>query len=179
MAKREQFRFATLFSRTTAILDDDALILLEHHYNKDRIRRITFDRVDYVLYWKGPATARLLGLLFLTLLLLIIGLVTLGNLHGNNRAAEGVAVFLLLLAVFTAVLFFIALERGRRHILVSRARSKIHLSGIMPTRKFQRLLADIASRTRDIQAKLTASTTAATANATELPQPEPPTSATS
>ena len=58
MAKREQFRFFTLFQRTTAIVDDDALILLDHQYTKDRIRRIPFDQVDYILHWVGPATAR-------------------------------------------------------------------------------------------------------------------------
>ncbi|MGC8625122.1 MAG: hypothetical protein ACP5VQ_07630 [Phycisphaerae bacterium] len=178
MAKREQFRFFTLFRRITAVMDDDALVLLEHQYTKDRIRRIPFDQVDYILHWVGPATARLLGLMSLTLLLLIAGLATLSNMRHDNSFSEGFAAVVLLLAAFTAVLFFIALERGRRHVVVSRAGSKVHLSGIMRAEKFQRLLADMTTRTHEVQAKLTL-TAAAAANPTELPPPENPISAVS
>ncbi len=174
MAKREQFRFFTLFRRITAVMDDDALVLLEHQYTKDRIRRVPFDQVEYMLHWKGPATARLLGLLSLTLLLLIIGMTTLGNMTRRNGFSEGFAIIVLLLAVLTAVLFFITLERGRRHVLVSRAGSKVHLSGIMRAEKFQRLLTDMTTRTREVQAAL-AMTAGATANPTQLPPPENPT----
>ena len=173
MAKREQFRFFTLFQRTTAVMDDDALVLLDHQYTKDRIRRIPFDQVDYILHWVGPATARLLGLISLTLLLVIAGLTTLSNMRHGNSFSEGVVVVVLLLAAFTAVLFFIALERGRRHIVVSRAGSKVHLSGIMRAEKFQRLLADMTTRTHEVQAKL-AVAAMATAKPTELPLPETP-----
>lgn len=178
MAKREQFRFFTLFQRTTAVMDDDALVLLDHQYTKDRIRRIPFDQVDYMLHWKGPATARLLGLLSLTLLLLIIGMTTLGNMTRHNGFSEGFAIIVLLLAVLTAVLFFITLERGRRHVLVSRAGSKVHLSGIMRAEKFQRLLTDMTTHTREVQAVL-AMNVSATANPTELLPPETPTPAVS
>lgn len=175
MAKREQFRFYTLFQRTTAIVGDDAMILLDHQYTKDRIRRIPFDQVDYILHWVGPATARLLGLISLTLLLLIAGLTTLSNMRHGNGFSEGFAVVVLLLAAFTAVLFFITLERGRRHVVVSRAGSKVHLSGIIRAEKFQRLLADMTTRTHEVQAKLAVAATA-TANPTELPLPETPAS---
>ena len=172
MAKREQFRFFTLFQRTTAVLDNDALILLDHHYTKDRIRRIPFDQVDYVLHWKGPATARLLGLLSLTLLLLIIGMATLSNMSRNSSFGGGFATFVLLLAVFPAVLFFITLERGRQHIVVSRAGSKVHLNGIMRADKFQRLLTDMTTRTHEVQATL--ANTPVARVPTELPLPEVP-----
>ena len=172
MAKREQFRFFTLFQRTTAVMDDDALVLLDHQYTKDRIRRIPFDQVDYMLHWKGPATARLLGLLSLTLLLLIIGMATLSNMSRGNSASEGFAVVVLLLAVFTAILFFITLERGRRHIVVSRAGSKVHLNGIMRADKFQRLLTDMTTRTHEVQATL--ANTPVASVPTELPLPEAP-----
>ncbi len=172
MAKREQFRFYTLFQRTTAIVGDDALILLDHQYTKDRIRRIPFDQVDYILHWVGPATARLLGLISLTLLLLIAGLVTLSHTSRNNSISDGFAVVVLLLATFTAVLFFITLSRGRRHIVVSRAGSKVHLSGMMRAPKFQRLLAAMTTRTHEVQTKL--ADTSAASVPTGLPLPEAP-----
>ena len=172
MAKREQFRFFTLFQRTTAVLDHDALILLDHQYTKDRIRRIPFDQMEYVLHWKGPATARLLGLLSLTLLLLIIGMVTLSNTSRTNSFSAGFAIFVLLLAVLTAVMFFMALERGRRHIVISRAGSKVHLNGIMRADKFQRLLTDMTTRTHEVQATLATAPVASVP--TGLPLPEAP-----
>ena len=171
MAQREQFQFFTLFQRTTAVLDDDAMVLLDHQYTKDRIRRIPFDQMDYLLHWKGPATARLLGLLSMTLLILIAGLSILGNMSRNDSFAEGFAIFLLLLAVLPAALFFITLERGRRHILICRAETKVHISGIMRAAKFQRLLDELTTRVHEVQAKLASATAAKTS---ELPQPETP-----
>ncbi len=174
MARPEQFKFFTMSKRTTALIDDDALVLLEHQYTKDRVRRIPFDQISYVLHCQGPATARLFGLFFLTLPLALAGILTLASTGSNNPVARGFAGILLVLAAFTTTLFLITIVRGRYHLQITRAGVTVHLSGIMAEQRFNRLVAEITDRTRTIQAGLASAATAAANANIPLPPDAPP-----
>ncbi|MHB1768674.1 MAG: hypothetical protein ACYCUV_12585 [Phycisphaerae bacterium] len=178
MAKREQFRFFTLFRRITAVMDDDALVLLEHQYNKDRIRRVPFDQVEYMLHWERLAGGRLTLFFLLFLGFGISGIAFLANRSFGDTGYLVFGIILLVFAVGMLALIGATLAMGRHHLLVFRAESKTHLSGIMRAKKFKRLLTDMTARTREVQAAL-ARTAAATANTTAIPLPETPTPAVS
>jgi hypothetical protein len=92
-----------------------------------------------------------------------------------HRAAGGVPslVFgsiLLACAAGMLVLIGITLVRGRQHLLVARAGVKMHLRGSMRPAKFQRLVTQIITRIREVQAGLAAAA-AADAGAADLTPP--------
>ncbi len=173
MARHELFRFSTFLDRRTALIMDRELVVLEHQFfNKDRIRRIPFDQVEYVLYWKRLAGGQLTVFVLLFLGCFIGGTATLAH-----RAAGGVpslvfGTILLVCAVGMLVLIGIALYKGRQHLLIARAGIKVHLRGSMGPAKFQRLVTQIATRTREVQSALVAP--AATEADAEAGGPAPP-----
>ncbi len=170
MAKREQFRFFTLFQRTTAVMDDDALVLLDHQYAKDRIRRIPFDQVECVLHWDRLAASRLTLFFLLFIGCAIGGIACLAHRHSDGVPSLVFGIILLVCAAVMLILIGITLAMGRHHLMICRAGLKMQVSGIMRTAKFQRLLTDITSRTREIQARL-ATAAAVGVGPTELALP--------
>ncbi len=157
MAGQELFRFSTFLDRRTTLIMDHELVVLEHQFfNNDRIRRIPFDQVEYVLYWKRLAGGQLTVFSLLFLGCFIGGIATLAH-----RAAGGVpslvfGTILLVCAVGMLVLIGITLYKGRQHLLIVRAGIKVHLRGSMGPAKFQRLVTQIATQTREVQSALAA-----------------------
>jgi hypothetical protein len=53
----------TLFKRSSLLLMDDCLIMLDHEHTRDRVRRIMFDRVENVVIWRRIPWGRIIFLL--------------------------------------------------------------------------------------------------------------------
>lgn len=173
MAKREQWRFSTVFQRTTALLDDDALVLLDHQLAQDRIRRIPFDQVEYMLHWERLAGGRLTLFFLLFAGCGIGGIVSLADRHSDGPGAVVVGIILMACAAGMLLLIGLTLAMGRHHLVIGRAGVRFQVSGIMRTAKFQRLVAAIRSRTQEVQSALAAAA-AGSADPMELPLPTTP-----
>jgi len=134
--------FAGFVRRSSIVLLDDHLVLLEHSATRDRVRRIPYDRVESVLSWRRLPWARLIliGLLFVASGLMMF---TIGDLVGKGLLAIPLVVTALIVARY--------LYMGVTKIRITRADKHYDFSGILSPRKVARCLSRLDESIRRAQ----------------------------
>lgn len=135
-----------LLHRTSVLVRDNELVLLEHQFTKDRLRRIAYDRVEAVLCWRTMPWVRMM--------LFLIGLGTPGILLVIYEPSVMLIGWLLISMAVLIVLRYLYL--GKSLIRITRAGNDYHLEGIVSPRKLKRCLARLESAIHRFQAEAAA-----------------------
>ena len=177
MAKCNRFKFVNAYRRLTAIVEDDSLVVLERLSGKDRVRRVPFDRLGQVVYWRAMPWIRLIIQVVLFLIFTLISLSCWFNRLTGGAAMLGFVVLFSPLAVLFLFLSTMTVVRKRLHLVMYRAGTRVELKGPMSRRKFGILLDEITRLARQTQSRLISQPAAAIAAEVE-PSAEPPAAAT-
>ena len=123
--------FSQFTKKISAIVDDDNLVILEHDYTRDKVRRIQFDRVESLVTW------RRYPLLHVLLSTLFFGGIGIALLVVQDSVANGIAAFMFSIL---AMLLFYYTTRQRSHIRIVRGGKTFQYAGFNSRRKFERFL---------------------------------------
>ncbi len=156
MATRNKFKFVNGYRRMTAIVEDDSLVVLERLSGKDRVRRVPFDRLGQVVYWRAMPWGRLVVQIIFFLIFASISLGCWLNRLTGGPAMIGFVVLFSPLAVVFLMLIILTIIRQRRHLVLYRAGARVELAGAMRERKFRLLLDEITQLARQTQERLSA-----------------------
>jgi hypothetical protein len=128
-------------TRGSLVLQDDALVVLEHQVIRDRVKRIKYDRVSTLLIWREFPVGR--AVLFLVL----FGLPGISSL---TTGGGGIVTGSILLAVLAIIEIRYALYQ-KTHILIQRGERTYRYSGIFSRKKVNRFAERFASAARRSQ----------------------------
>jgi len=146
-----QLKCRDLFSRRTALLEADQLIVLDHGPISDRVRRIRFDRVGQValakrMPWPSLLALWLLVLLPAALLLVIANTRPLGSQPATLLLTVGVV--LAVVAVAASVWYLICRQS---RIYLQRAGQWYELRAIAPPGRVQSFVDGLVARIEGVQ----------------------------
>ena len=133
---------ASFFHRSSMVLQDDHLVILEHQSTQDRVRRFGFDRIESVTYWHRPPWVHI------AVYLALFGLPGLAVL-----ALENVVVYIaggVLMAIGLSMALWYA-YRGKTSIRIARVGDDYTVAGIASRRKVRRFLARLEAAIRHAQ----------------------------
>jgi len=145
-----ELKCCDLFSRKTALLQADQLVILEHGLLSDRVRRIGFDRVESVAMSRGVPWAGLLliglGIIGGGVPLLLIGL-------SQSTANSQLPMLLIgsVLLILGGPVFVWHAVCGQSRIYFVRSGETRELRAISPPRKIRRFLDEVLAAIESVQ----------------------------
>jgi|GEM_PF-4175988 len=135
-------KFNSWFTRNSAVVEDDHLVVLEHHSTKDRVRRIHYDRIDSILGWRKWPIGRML------FFGLIIGMPGLGLLFVDDTAANIVALIPISLALIIIIRYcFVHVT----YVQINRAGTGHRFTGMLTRKKLDRFLNKLGAAVHESQ----------------------------
>jgi hypothetical protein len=135
-------RLPSLLRKRSFVIMDDHLVLLAHQHMKDRVQRISFDRIDSILIWSVIPWVRML------IWAVLFGLPALGIFLINDPVATVIAI--VLLTCLTLIELYYLLRR-KTSIRITRAGVHTTVCAVVSRRKVRRFAANIAPRIRQTQ----------------------------
>ncbi len=136
---------AQMFRRSSVVLQNNHLVLLEHHSMQDRMRRVNFDGVESILRWRTRPWVRIV------LVLLTIGGGGLGLLMANEDVLASIGAILIGVAAFILTFYF---YRGKTTIIISRRGKEYVIKGIVSPKKVDQLMAQMEASIRQVQGEI-------------------------
>ena len=141
MREKLKYRFTNAFSRTRTVFTDGSLNILQAELSRDRVRRVYYDQIAFVLTSKHN---RILGLIVLFLALFAFALATLLNIvvykHFIVASITGTTSLFMVLGLITTA------RNKMRYIAIYRAGSIHRISGAMGQKKFDRFMESLTQR---------------------------------
>jgi hypothetical protein len=133
----------TLLRRISLLLDLDCLIRLEHGRSRDRVRKLMFDRVEYVQVWRNVPVVRLI----LSAVLLGVPALLLPLLAETVGLVTAIALLVILAAIWTFYFYC-----GNTTIRIVRSGKPEDIKGIFRPGKVRRLIERMEANIRATQA---------------------------
>ncbi len=141
-----KFVFANMFSRTRILVADDVLTMLQGDYARDRVRRIYYDQIAFVLTWKTDRVAALVIMFVMLMGLTLAAIISFAAYQ--NWIMGSIMTMIGVLDLWGIV------QAGRkkmRHIAIYRAGNILRISGAMDERRFNFFLDSLQQRIRAVQ----------------------------
>jgi hypothetical protein len=135
----------TTLRRTSLVILDDCLVMLEHELTRDRVRKVMFDRVESVLIWAKVPWLRIV------LLFVLLGLPALGILLIHEPVSTAIALVLLAFVVGMNAGYAYC---GHTTIRIVRAGQTYEISGIFRRGPLTRFRARLLGGIRRVQQNL-------------------------
>ncbi len=141
-----KFSFSNMFTRTRIVLGDDVLTTLQGEYGRDRVRRVYYDQIAFVLTWKTDRVLALLVMFIMLMGLALAAIVSFASYH--NWIIGSIMTIIGILDLWGMV------QAGRkkmRHLAIYRTGNILRISGAMDDRKFNFFLDSLQQRIRAVQ----------------------------